>query len=615
MKEKLSSYTKADCLVIFAKSFLTAYALCAVFHAPLSLSDFETAIDYCIASIYELLGSYDLKFLLLLILSAFFYGVCKKRLERTGEKRNSSVILSGFYALCLLLGGSYHEIGSSAYCFGSVVNLIKSTLAFVGYTVFFRVMIGLVYETLDSHDFLGGEEHFFTRHAFRKSFSILFGLYMFFLLFAFPGNLCWDAIGQIEQVIGSTGFSTHHPLFHTLIMGGLVKAGQVFFHSPELGLFCYMLLQDAVMAAAMAATIAVLSGRGAKFPLPFCLLLIYCITPVYSNMASTAVKDVPYAAFTVGYIICLALLLENPDRIKNRRFVVLFFVVQIFVILLRNNGMYVILLSGIGCLPFLLKRYNGREKILCLFSAFGGSVLTAGLILFLLASACNADSGSIGEMMSVPFQQTARYLQLYQDEISPSEREAIEAVLGDVSTVADRYDPASADPVKALFSKNATGKELAAYMKAWGEGFLKHPGSYFETFFLHIYGWFTPSVSNSIRYEADEYGEIRQGGLFPNAEKLLIFYYRFAGRTLLGFLENTGISVWALFFLVFYQKRHGQTADLRACIPLWISLLICMAAPCFFGHPRYAFPILFSMPFMYGFTLTHAPLSEEPAQK
>ena len=54
-------------------------------------------------------------------------------------------------------------------------------------------------------------------------------------------------------------------------------------------------------------------------------------------------------------------------------------------------------------------------------------------------------------MMSLPFQQTARYLLLYQQEITPEERAAIEAVLGDVGTVADKYDPASADPVKALF--------------------------------------------------------------------------------------------------------------------------------------------------------------------
>ena len=36
MKEKASDLTKALCLRILAKSFLTAYALCTAFHAPLA---------------------------------------------------------------------------------------------------------------------------------------------------------------------------------------------------------------------------------------------------------------------------------------------------------------------------------------------------------------------------------------------------------------------------------------------------------------------------------------------------------------------------------------------------------------------------------------------------
>lgn len=615
MNEAPFSHAKSSCLALFAKSFLTAYALCVTFHAPLKLSNYETALDYIIASIYELLGTYDLKLLFLLLLSAFFYHTCDKHSQKDERRQTSSILLAGFFALCLLLGNSYHEVKDSSYCFGSMVNFTKSALAFAGYTFFFRNLIGLAYKAFDSHDFHSDREHFFTRHAFLKTFFILLGFYMPFLILAFPGNLCWDAIGQIEQVIGGAGYSTHHPLFHTLIMGGLVKAGEDLFHAPEFGLFLYMLIQDAALAAALATTIAVLSRRRASFPLLLCILLIYCVTPIYSNMASTAVKDVPYAACTVGYIICLALLTESPARIRQPEFIIPFFIIQIFVILLRNNGQYVILLSGIACFSFFFKRYRARERVLCLLSTFGGSLLTAKLIIALLASACNATPGSIGEMLSVPFQQTAHYLQLYQAEISPRERDAIEGVLGDVATVAAKYDPDSADSVKALFHKDASVQKLIAYMQAWGQGLLKHPGSYFEAFFMHVYGWFTPSVSNSIRYEAAEYDAIRQGGVFPNAEKLLIFYYRFAGRTLLGLLENVGASVWALFFLVFYQKRHRQYASSVTTIPLWISLLICMASPCFLGHPRYAFPILFSMPFMYGFTLTHAPALEEPARK
>lgn len=221
-----------------------------------------------------------------------------------------------------------------------------------------------------------------------------------------------------------------------------------------------------------------------------------------------------------------------------------------------------------------------------------------------LAFVCDAQPGSRGEMLSVPFQQTARYLQLSGAEISGEERAAIQAVLGDVGELAAKYDPSTADPVKACFRREASAGEIVDYIKVWAKGLIKHPVVYAEGFLVHVYGWFSPETGNSVRYEAD-HGLLRQGGLFPNAEKILIFFYRFAARfPLTGVLENMGLAVWALFFLAFYQIKHGQWRYVLVGIPLWVSLLVCMASPGFLGHARYGFPILFSIPFLYGFTMT-----------
>lgn len=606
MRSFFANVRKNNILGSVVKSFLTAYALSASFHMPLQPTAYETRLDYAIASIYELLGSYDFKFILLFVLAVLFYSQLVRRYSFHSDfSGKDPVILPVFFSFCLLVGQSYNETDSWNYCFGSIVNFIKFLLALAGLSILLHTLIRLFCSRLASSRFVDGQEHFFTHYAFRKAFLIIMGAFLPFLLLSFPGNLCWDAIGQIEQVIGSGGYTAHHPLFHTLIMGGLIQLGQQLFHSYEVGLFVYVVFQAAALAAALAATISVLAKRGAKRSLLTVLLLIYCLAPVYSNMASTAVKDVPYSAAVVGYVICFALLLEKPERINKNRFILGFFLLQLCVVLLRNNGLYVILLSGIGGFIYLFKKYKSvRQRVRCLFSSFVASILAAELILALLTLALGAVPGSRGEMLSVPFQQTARYLQLYRAELSPQERTAIEAVLGDVDTVAASYDPDISDPVKALFVKDSTTAELAAYLKAWIQGFCKHPKVYVEAFLIHVYGWFDPAVGNSIRYEAD-YTVIRQGGLFPNAEKLLIFYYRFASRiSLLAVFENVGAAVWALFILAHYQKKRGEKAAARAGLPLWISLLICMASPCFFNHSRYAYPILFTIPFLYGFTLT-----------
>ena len=93
MKEKASDLTKALCLRILAKSFLTAYALCTAFHAPLAPGQYETFIDYAIASIYEILGEYDLRFFLLLLLAVVFYRFAHRRLEGTEQDGRSSALL------------------------------------------------------------------------------------------------------------------------------------------------------------------------------------------------------------------------------------------------------------------------------------------------------------------------------------------------------------------------------------------------------------------------------------------------------------------------------------------------------------------------------------------
>ena len=606
MKQLLDKSTKKTlwnpiCKRLIA-AFLSAYALSVTFHAPFARFHFEGGVDYVIASVYELLGDYNFSFLLLLVLCGVYYSFLEEKLGR--PKKPVPVWLPVFFSLTLLIGRSYQQIGTWGFCFGSPVNFVKFVLTLAGGSLLLGSILNGLCVVMEKARWVDKEPHFWSSHGFGKAFVILCAAYLPFLILAFPGNVCWDAAGQIQQAVGESGYSLHHPLAHTLLMGGAVRLGEGLLGSREAGLFCYMLLQLAGLAAALASTIGVLARRGLRKGLLWALLLIYCVTPVYSNMASTALKDVPYASAVTGYVICLALLLEEPRLLKSLRFITGFVLLQVCVILLRNNGIYVILLSGLVILVFFLKKYGWREAGGLFLGALAGSLAAGELVLLLLAQACGASAGSLGEALSIPFQQTARYLQAYGDQVTEEERDAIEAVLGDMQELAGRYDPDSADPVKAQFRKSASTGDILAYLKQWAHGLFRHPGVYVEAFLAHTYGWFSPEVNNSIRYEA-EYDVVSRGGLFPGAEKLLIFYYRFAARfTPLGILENVAFAVWGLFFLTCWQKSHGRGRLAAAGLPLWISFLVCMASPGFLHHARYGFPILFSILFLFGFTVT-----------
>ncbi len=608
MKEILERNRKT--LFALLKAFLLAFALTAEFHAPVPLWAYETKIDYYIASIYELLGSYDFNFLLVFVSGFAFFKVTGERLK---DKKTEYGMLALFFAGCLLLGRSYHEVGNWSYCFGNMVNFAKSLMALAGYASLFQTVLVLLADWLKKTDFTTTEEHFFSKKPFLKAFLILSAFYGVFLVISYPGNLCWDVLGQIEQVTTDMGFSAHHPLTHTLLVGGLTQLGKTLFGSYEIGLFVYMWVQLFLFAAALAGTIMVLAKRGLKKCWLMMVLGLYIVTPIYSNLASTALKDVPFTAFVIGYLVCFAMLLEQPDLLKNVKFSIVFVLLQVLVILFRNNGLPIILLSGVCGFLFSIKRYRWKERIKSFAVFFGTGAVAGVLCLNLLSGICNAQSGGKGEILSIPFQQTARYLQLYQGELDAGEKEALEAVFGDVATVAAKYNPVLSDPVKELFNKESNLTDMVNYFKAWAKGLSKHPTVYFEAFFHHVYGWFTPAVSNTIRYETD-YDVIAQQGLFPDALKHMIFLYRFAGRiTPLAVLENIGMVVWALFFITVYQCKRKQKTYVAASLPLWVSLLVCMASPCFFGHPRYALPIITTLPFLYGFMLSKKKEDESDA--
>ncbi len=595
------------------KAFLISFACTVQFHRPLVPGDYEERVNYLLAEAAELLGEYRFLAVLLFVLAFGFLKWMDGQGKETGGFKDN--LLPAFFAACLYLGRSYREINSWDYCFGSAVNFIKFLTAFAGMTILLRYVIALLsegYERLsESRWQCKGTRLLFEKHCFLKIFFLLLLLWLPVLLFSYPGNICYDVIGQIEQGIGRTPYSAHHPLLHTLLAGGLVELGRRLFGSYEIGLFIYILVQAVLLAAALATSISWLSGQNfrrgrASHPMLLLLLGIYVCSPMYSNMVSTAIKDIPFVAFVIWYVIGLAELWLNRERLKQPLFVAGFLLVQVLMSLLRNNGFYVLVLTGLVFCAAWWKGIDRGARIRNLLFLFLIPVLLSKLISGLLLTGLSAKEGGAAEMFSLPFQQTARYLQLYRQELDGEEKAAIESVLGDVERVAASYDPDLADPIKRLYyeqeeriGRKVTGQETARYFRAWAGGFFKHPGVYLEAFLAHVYGWFDPQVSNAPRYEAVSDLFPKQG-LFPGADKVLLFLYRLADRiTPLGLLQNVGAYTWALLLLTRYafRKNKGMAVLLT---PLLLSLLICMVSPCFYLHPRYAYPYMFTLPFLYG---------------
>ena len=169
-----------------------------------------------------------------------------------------------------------------------------------------------------------------------KAFFAILACYVPMLLLTFPGSFAYDVPFQLEQIF--TGqFSTHHPLAHTLLLGGLVKLGQML-GSINLGAAAYTVFQMAALAACFAAccaSIARQSGaRAAKLSAAF-----FAVYPLHMFMAVNATKDVLFSGL---FVLALALVREALVLGMDRRRFAALALTAAGMMLLRNNALYAV---------------------------------------------------------------------------------------------------------------------------------------------------------------------------------------------------------------------------------------------------------------------------------
>ena len=103
--------------------------------------------------------------------------------------------------------------------------------------------------------------------------------------------------------------------------------------------------------------------------------------------------------------------------------------------------------------------------------------------------------GGKQEMLSIPFQQTARYVKYYGNDVSTEEEKVIRKVL-DYDTIGKNYDPDLSDPVKNTYKQK--DEYLKDYFNIWFEMLKKHPTAYIQATLNGTYGYW--GYMTEIRY-------------------------------------------------------------------------------------------------------------------
>lgn len=338
------------------------------------------------------------------------------------------------------------------------------------------------------------------------------------------------------------------------------------------------------------------------------LAAFFALNPLFPLWGMTHGKDTLFAIVMVWAVIYLYDALAVPQIFSLRR-TVRFSLLFLLLMLLDNSGFYVL-----AALLLLLLFALRKEKRVCRKMA---AVVLMPLLIYkiglnmILFPYLRIQESPLQEKMSVPIQQTARYVRDYKDEITEEEKQSILAILHPyphtLEQIAKIYIPYISDPIKFSFNKYATDKDLKNYFMTWKNQFFKHPKTYIQAFLNMNYAWFSYNsqydIPDFLRYEELYRKDLWR--MLPEMKTQNVSRLRrpiFLGISVLqrfpvtSWIPRTSSYTWALFVLLLVMLIRKDTRALLAAAPLLLNQIIHFFGPV--AYIRYSLPLMFCLPYV-----------------
>lgn len=533
-------------------------------------------------------------------------------------------ILALLFSCFMVVGDSFETIGSTGLIFSNFLNFIISLITLIGYFLFFNVVINLIYEFLNKRKFNYKESNnkyitaIFDNHSIIYPMIIILICWLPYIISFYPVILSSDPANQIKQFYGletryiygiklideNVLITNDNPILHTVLLGGSVKAGEILFSSHNFGLFIYSIIQITILLLALASTIHYMKKIKTPYYIRIIVLLIYSLIPVFPFYAMDCNKDIIYTCFIILYTIQLFDFVKNKNNNISIKKVLLTILLSILITLTRNNGIFIILLS----LPFLIFIYS-KDNIKKIVLMIIIPIIFYLTFLNLILPSFKITNGNPREMLSIPFQQTARYVKYHNNELTYKEKVIIDKIL-EYDTLANRYVPTLADQVKNKYNSNCTKKDRDEYFKVWYNGLKKHPETYIDATLNNIYGYFYPNTS-SWYFNYKRSTKLDNRGIDFNyhynnmdgSRKILSSYgLIFPKVPVIGLILNIGINTWLIFMMIIFLIIKEKKEYLIILTPAISTILMCIASPAN-TYFRYVIPYVFAMPLLVIFMI------------
>ena len=562
------------------------------------------------------------KSLVMTILLCALYCLGVRRYDRDMPRRAVFMVFSFLVSLVWLAAESFRIDDTLGYLTADTGQILKSLIYVMGaaYLIFEILAAFCHLMALEDGNILRTEGSGEIRAAgpFLRTFVGILAVWALPVYVCYPGYMCNDSWTQMLQYWGYNDFTSHHPPVHTVLLGLFSRAGKAL-GSMNGGLYAFVLFQTIIFAAVLAYTYILMIRMQTPAWLMTLFLLLALFAPHFQNYACTIIKDSLYSIMVLLFVDELICAMRDPeDFIRGKRHWVLSFFSVLGTALFRNNGKHILYPTlALAAVFVLIKRKElGKSVVVRILVLILVSVTFAGILEKGVIRVHDIEPGSIGEALSFPFQQTARTVVEHGDEITQEEKEAIDAVL-DYNSLAENYKPHLSDPVKATIRKDADSKALIRYLVTWFRMFFKYPATYVKATVNQNYLLVYPREENRALYDATlnyEPGRdelmvtvLKETGVSEGTRNPVLKDLRYNLQSILYSLPVTGILLHHASYVIILmasivlaiQKKLFKY--LLVSLPGFLSVVVIILAPVIKRHPRYSFPIMYTLPVMLAY--------------
>lgn len=531
--------------------------------------------------------------------------------------KKAPFILAAFFSICMVFGKSYDLYDGSVLIWVNHFQAFFAVINFLGWLLLFYLLGNLILNWAE--DYINKPEPLaVNRPQWIYTWKLpAFLLICWFPIIAahFPASFMHDSFYQLLQWSGKAPFTTHHPFISTVFIGLFMDLG-LFLGDANIGAFILVVIQTLLLIVAIVILIREMMKLHCPMTLVYFTIIFFALCPIWSGYVQCVVKDTLNISFNIFFIVIYINLIRDARWITHRRN-------QVFLLLslfgnccFRNTGMFLAILTLVPLLIYQLMRDTHGKCF-----RLTGSIFTLFIIVHVMFNALflpwlGVQKGPAKEMLSIPFQQTARYMKYYPEDITPKEKKRIGNIL-DIKTMGKVYNPNLSDPVKDR--SHVRKGNLVPYFKAWAAMGIRHPGVYIDAALNHTCGYFYPNSFNKSHMsilqlyikEKSYDGRSPNDGtydvkyLMPSKIRKAIDFYMtnvWNSIPIVGMCYNTGIYTWILmmcFMILIYFKDYYSILGL---LPVIAILLFCLASPVN-GFIRYLLPAIAALPLIIAWTL------------